>query len=244
MIRLEGSTRRILETLLRADSPSGMRLGEVAKKVRLAHTTVLAHLRALAAEGWLETLEVAQHDEEGRPVGVPYTAYRAPQATSIQWLDRNRRILERWTTSVPMDWRFPLVSRVRDPQAQTFLYEWLDRAQARALLPDPCSHHEAQSPKPPLLQVVVYGSCARGDARATSDIDILLLGNQRWRAAGRLTDLAHEISLRGGRKPDLRSMTIMEFAATGEAFRESVKKEGKTVFCNDSDAAWVEGPHG
>ena len=153
-----------------------------------------------------------------------------------EWIDPDHRIHESWQSSQPIDWRFPLVSRVPDERAQQFLYEWLDRAQARQILPGFRSRFEKNQSRIPLVQVVVYGSCARGDAGTDSDLDLLLVGDASRKTMDALVSLAHEVALETGRPPDVRVMDEGTWNSSTPAFRARVEHEAKTVFSNDYSA--------
>jgi predicted nucleotidyltransferase len=165
--------------------------------------------------------------------------YAALPFLRCEWVDPVRGMHETWQSGQAVDWRFPLVSRVRDGKAQAFLYEWLDRAQARNLLPAYKSRFETQQGATS-LQVIVYGSCARGDAGPNSDLDLLLFGNASKRVMDGLKDLAHEIALKGGRSPDVRFMDADTWDKAIPAFQQSITRDGKTVFSNDFDALFLE----
>jgi predicted nucleotidyltransferase len=196
-------------------------LKDIAEKAGVKPPTALVHLGKLQDEGKVERVET---DAGPRYALRPFVR--------CEWVDPDHGINAAWQWSGPVDWRFPLVSRVPDGDAQAFLVEWLDRAQARGLLPPMLSRFEESAPRPPLLQVVVYGSCARGDAHAKSDLDVLLFGTLPGRDAAALADLAHEIALRGGRTPDVRILDPAGWDAATPAFREAVQRDGKAVFFN------------
>ncbi|MES2154209.1 MAG: nucleotidyltransferase domain-containing protein [bacterium] len=195
--------------------------------------TALAHLRKLQDQGKLQRIQTS---EGPRYAVLPYV--------SCEWTDPDHGIQTAWQSTHSVDWRFPLVSRVPDASAQDFLYEWLDRAQARGLLPPARSRFEAQSPKPHLLQAVVYGSCARGPAPSKSDVDILLYGDIPKTQVEKLKDLGHEIALKGGRPPDIRSIDAAGWSKATPAFRESIQREGRTVYSNEFGGLFLERPLG
>lgn len=223
--------RRILEALFEAPD-EGWPLVRVARSVRLAHPTVLAHLRRLKEEGLVIAREGGEWGHGSR--------YSATAATHHLWCDPARGVLADWTSRGPIDWRFPLVSRVPDAPAKKFLYEWLDRAQARGLLPSYRSRFEPQHPPPPAVHIVVFGSCARGDAGPKSDLDLLILGDLARRAGRPLVDLAHDVGLTAGRAPDARVLDDRAWKNATLSFRRSVQTQGKTVFSNDAAARPVE----
>jgi predicted nucleotidyltransferase len=165
--------------------------------------------------------------------------YAALPFLRCEWMDPERGMNATWQSGQRVDWRFPLVSRLGDARAQTFLLEWLDRAQTRGLLPAYKSRFEKQD-KLPSVQVVVYGSCARGDAGPNSDVDVVLFGDAPKRTLEALKDLAHEVALKGGRSPDVRFMDAAAWEKAGPALRNSIQRDGKTVFTTDVDAAFLE----
>jgi predicted nucleotidyltransferase len=190
----------------------------------------LAHLRRLQEEGKVQKVETS---EGPRYAVLPFLR--------CEWIEPGSGIKETWQSASPVDWRFPLVTRIPDERAQSFLVEWLDRAQARQLLPPPRSRFEpAAGGKHRLLQVLVYGSCARGDAGPHSDLDLLVRGDVPKRAFERLRDLAHEVALTNGRTPDIRLMDDATWDTSTDAFRRSIGREGKTVYSTDPEAPLLE----
>lgn len=206
-------------------------LKDIAQHVGMQPPTVLAHLRRLEAEG--KVMRVDWHEGP---------RYAVLPSLHCEWIDPDHGMRDAWRTSQPVDWRFPLVTRVRDQRAQRFLVEWLDRAQARGLLPPFRSRHEPKADVP-LLQAVVYGSCARGDAGPNSDLDVLVVGDLGKKTMTALVDLAHEVALRGDhRNPDVRTLDAKGWGQATAPFRTSIAREGKTVFTNDYDAPFLERP--
>lgn len=203
-------------------------LKDIATAAKMQPPTALVHLRRLEEEGKVE--------KRSTPDGPRYAVL---PYLRCEWIDPDHGIQQTWQSKVAVDWRFPLVSRVPDERAQAFLLEWLDRAQARDLLPAYQSRHEPQAKRPHGLHIVVYGSCARGDAGATSDVDILLVGDLPKRDIERLKDLAAEIALRGGRRPDVRSVGA-DLKGVGATLAETLRREGRTIFTSLPEPAFIE----
>ena len=203
-------------------------LKDIAAEAGIQPPTAFVHLRRLEQEGKVEKVAT--------PAGPRYALH---PFLRCEWIDPAQGMQETWQSKVAVDWRFPLVSRVRDDQAKQFLQEWLDRAQARGLLPAHASRFEPQAHRPPEFSIVVYGSCARGDAGANSDIDILMLGDLPKRQMQALKDLAHEVGLKGGRRPDVR-LAGSDLKGAERSFLDAVRREGKTIFTNLPDAPFIE----
>ncbi|HUR26184.1 MAG TPA: nucleotidyltransferase domain-containing protein [Candidatus Thermoplasmatota archaeon] len=203
-------------------------LKDIASEAHMQPPTALVHLRKLEEEGKLQKVAT--------PDGPRYALH---PFLRCEWLDPGQGVHETWQSDVAVDWRFPLVSRVRDDLAKQFLLEWLDRAQARGLLPAHASRFESRAKRPAGLAIVVYGSCARGDAGSNSDIDILVASDLPKRPLEALKALAHEVALKGGRRPDVRLVGV-GLKGAGSALAETIRREGKTVFTNLPDAPFIE----
>ena len=75
----------------------------------------------------------------------------------------------------------------------------------------------------------LYGSYARSEARADSDIDLLVLLHgevDRWTEIDRLVDLSYDLELETGRIFELLPRSVAEFEAAGSPFLRSVHREG------------------
>ena len=203
-------------------------LKDIASEAHMQPPTALVHLRKLEEEGKVQKVAT--------PDGPRYALH---PFLRCEWLDPRQGIHETWQSKTAVDWRFPLASRIRDDRAQAFLVEWLDRAQARGLLPTYASRFEPQLTRSPEFSIVVYGSCARGDAGTNSDIDILLCSDLPKRQLDALKALAHEVALKGGRRPDVR-LAGPGLKGAGSGLAETIRREGKTVFTNLPDTPFIE----
>lgn len=211
--------------------PEGLRLKEVAQQSHVTPATAYAHLQRLEEAGKAKRIDA--HD------GPRYVARYGFQAELI---DPEAGVHERWRSTVPIDWRFPLVSRVPDAEAAHFLYRWLDAAAERDLLP--CLQAYRTRQEVPFVSILVYGSCARGDAREGSDIDILLWCPDGWDGAEALMDLAHEVGLDGSRSPDIRVLTNKDRSDIEPRFWRNAVGAGRTVWTNVAAPVLMEHVHG
>jgi predicted nucleotidyltransferase len=94
---------------------------------------------------------------------------------------------------------------------------------------------EVAASHPDVAAAAIFGSHARGTARATSDLDVAILLREgaevdRWRLQSRLAaDLAHHAA--GGR------VDVIFLDEVGPLLRQRVLQQGRRVLCRD-EAAW------
>lgn len=177
--------------LLRAlvDAGAGMSLTEAARAVGLTPPATLRQLATLVAEGLVRR---EGHQKEAR--------YRLEPCLHAVWThaEPGGALAEEWTHRGPVDWRFPLVSRVPDAPARLGIVRLLEQCARQGLFTpwlldhvDPAfDGHDATwaglDPEERLrrlrdprnhgdVHVYAYGSCVRGDAHAGSDVDLLLV---------------------------------------------------------------------
>lgn len=231
-VELQETRRAILEILLRRAGPDGLRLKDLTDELHLSNSAVLSHIGVLQKDDLIET------KHEG-PWGRG-TRYWPKTTFQALWINPGARAPRQWASGQAIDWRFPLVSRVPDLKAQTFLYHWLDLLLAKNRLPPPRSKFHAQPNPAPSIHFIVYGSCARGDAGARSDIDILVYTDGAKKKLESIVDLAHEASLGTGRSPDVRIIQAKGWRTADAAFRANIGAEGITVYSTDPNATFLE----
>jgi predicted nucleotidyltransferase len=255
----------ILEVLCRAEGPQPLQ--SIAKAVGLDASTVHRHLAAMLERGLVKREGERRTQANYSPnelLEINWTGRASsPYSVGSPWL--------RWTwqASGKMDWRFPLVSRVPDQPARETLWRFLDEANSRGLLApwlDPpklpgIGQHpkmdlrwqgflrELKDPRDPFaMTFVVFGSCARGDARADSDVDLLVLGphegDYEWQpfiSQLGFQELASEVNLGAPRALQLMVHPVNEFLdKVPRHIRQSVQRDGLTVFHSKSFAGFVE----
>lgn len=227
---LSNSEKRLIDQIINRGG-DGVGLQTISKSVGLAPPTVLAHLRKLVHRGLLERLEPTT----GRSV-----RYRCRPFFEALLLVPDAKILTAWSTPVPVNWEFPLASRIPDPPAQRTVLDFLGRSRSLGLLGSKTGPWAARS-----VSVVVYGSCATGTARPGSDLDLLVLVEPaRKRTKNRLADLAADTSLSSERPVQLRVETPTGFRKLPEFIRNEILRDGITVFSTEPMATWVESHRG
>lgn len=144
------------------------------------------------------------------------TSSRETASDSDHWLHWQ------WTGQGPVDWRFPLVSRIPQVDGQRTMQRFLEHCWQRGLLGPlgimqaPPGEKTSSEPSRRMMErigqdmdrlrdgltFIVFGSYARGDARRDSDLDVLVITPPDWaldngakRPADRLQDLVDEFNL-------------------------------------------------
>lgn len=244
---LTPTRKAILETLLEAGD-DGLALSDVADAVGVTSPTAHKHLEILIEGG----LAKSTADQPGR------TRYVARDFFEATWVDSEHGFLDRWRTG-SIDWRFPLVTRVPDEAARRVLTRFLEEATFRGLfhpwlrvdeLPDPGSVFERDTPYGSRqtvadygVTVVVYGSCARGDAGATSDVDVLVIqpsDQMPLDLSEGFEDLAAEANLWADRQIELRVIGRDGFFEVPTGLQEAVIDEGITIYSTFRGGEFIE----
>ncbi len=186
---------------------------DLTRELGLDASTISRHLKALAATG------LASAHREGqrvlyRPERNLYVSMTGPLGPDTMRHGPAWKMIQ-WRTGQPVDWRFPLITRVPDEGAQATLRRLLEECNDRGLLhpwlkwttDETFSKWLIEQPTDEQLDLkrllgrrrlwgdfefVVFGSCARGDARPDSDLDLLLVGPSpdEWRAHFKKAELS------------------------------------------------------
>jgi predicted nucleotidyltransferase len=86
---------------------------------------------------------------------------------------------------------------------------------------------------PLVSSIIVFGSKARGDSTADSDLDLLLVIEEGdWRLKSKLADAAYELAIGTDVVPSVKIYTRAEWEQLQEnesIFRETVTREGLLV---------------
>lgn len=246
--------------------PSPVSLATVADQLDLAASTVHRHLEEMDRVGLVKK---TGHRKEARYEPLPYVAafWTGPAVGRVR-SPRTPWLRIHWAHTAQIDWRFPLVSRLPDREAQQTLVRLLDAAWQRGILTpwllpmkmsgladqipqkrrdetmrrlaDP-GHHEGTT-------WVVYGSAARGDARSESDIDLLVIlpadhpENQPQPPLKSLIErLVDDINLGATRTLDLVTVTRDGFFDDlPTPLRRAIVRQGMTIYSTVEGGDFIE----
>lgn len=214
--------------------PEGAGLTAIAADLGRDRPAVLHHLQALVAEGLVE------RDERGtRPL------YRARAYFSATWVDPASRRFVQWRVSDRVSWRFPLASRIADAKARDATLLFLRQAEhdgilapphlmprrLKAKLPRGSAARGADGARHHGIRFLVYGSAARNDMGAASDVDILALpgpGLDGTLLASALRDVAATVNLVAPRRVDVN--TVHPKSLPPPALAAAARRDGFVVY--------------
>lgn len=203
---MQETEARILATLQHAGPP--LPLHAIAAQVGRSPSATLRRLAALVDAGRVHR---DGHRKEARYTLAPHVAVDATWDHDGRWLRMD------WTAD-GIDWMFPLAGRVQGRRRVEVL---LRRAFSADLLHD--------------TTVVVFGSAARHEGRADSDVDILVLTGSAKRA---WKDLAVDMELQGEGTVDVT--VAKRFERVPPNLRRAIIQDGRTVFSSASPPFFVE----
>lgn len=229
---LSATQDRILRTLQQAEAP--LALHDIDPALGLEKPTAYRNLMALRDAGLVER------------TGEHKTARYAPAShVDVRWQDHVLDpagepdwLYHEWAAVGHVDWRFPLVSRVPDEPGRRSLNELLDHLYRTGTL----------VPSAPVedLTIVVYGSCARGDAGPGSDLDVIVFLHGQIddatlaHATDRFLDRVFDIV----DPPRVISLIVEPWSSTTDPARPQVfyniQRDGLTVFTTRVEPMLIE----
>ncbi len=264
MDQLPTTWQTVLEHLRQATKPQTLQ--ELGSALDIAPSTLHRQLAAMIEAGLLE--------RQGERKQAHYTLLAQ---TQVRWIGPQRPIPTEkppswhhwhWRTTEPTDWRFPLADRIPDPPARRTMLRFLGEAHARGMLTPwiqfPNSEvswegkqgirrktylkNLADTRLADALLLAVFGSCARGDARTESDIDLLIIGppegDYPWR---RVIDeigfqeLAWEIGVGSERPIQTHIFALNEFIdLPNTLLRDKMLREGVTIYTSTGHGPLIE----
>ena len=261
---LPPSWESLLDRLM--ESPTPLRLHDLTIDDRIALSSASIHRNLMAM------VEAGIIRREGDRKNAVYAPIEQVEVVwTAKFGDRWRRMV--WQTKPPMDWRHPLVGRISDGQARAVIHRFLEALEDAGLtwpwtLVDEGTQNGEVGGKlgehrdHAGITVIVFGSCARGDARPDSDVDLLVIApygvpeekHQGPEKTGRrrngplvdcresILDIAAGINLGASRVLDI---TFAGRDQTGftvpSALRQDIIKDGVTVFTTQGTEEFVEG---
>lgn len=210
---------------------TGATLSRLADFVGLSAPVVLRHLDVLMRAGVVEKVPVPKSRA---------SLYRARPFFQATWVDPNLGIVAQWESTMGLDWQFPLASRVPDHRAQQTLRKLLPSAHQKGLLA-PRDRRGKPSPGGDLPALVVHGSCARGEARLDSDLDLVVFVGAATAATRKAwKDFIAEANLWGMRSIDMRLLTLEGLRESPPDFQKNLTREGITVWAPHPSAQILE----
>lgn len=85
-----------------------------------------------------------------------------------------------------------------------------------------------------IVKILLFGSCARGQDRPDSDIDLLIVLRQdRWSVRDRIYELVTDLILEYEREISLKVLSLAEFQRLmerGTPFMQEIKRDGQIVY--------------
>lgn len=220
----------ILQRIVALQKEEPLRLEELASRLRMTAPGLLPRLKRLAEAGWL--VREQRVTASGRAVFyLPCASFEA------RWVSPTDGVAHAWQLHGEPDWRFPLLSQLPDERGRLALRGLLRKLDQQKLL-DPSDGEYSRGDDPRRrwehlgLSLVAYGSCARGDAREGSDVDVLIIydDDARHDFNDFIPDTVAEVSLMSARPIEAALTRIGKLAELPRGIRDAVQRDGLVIY--------------
>lgn len=201
---------------------------DLAHKLGISPSVLVRRAKLLQDAGWLE------RRQEATPRGREVYYVPIPRV-SVQWTSPYRSVALSWSTRGEVEWDFPLTTQLTDVSAREAIRRFLWELRRQGVLDAEFHHIGNVFEHGPGLAVVVYGSAARGTARADSDIDLLVVLGEWSRTPGGkreevVLDAAADTSLSIGVPIQAKVIPESSLKKLPREIQRGIREDGLIVF--------------